>query len=96
MIVYLRWECGGLWPPSILPDAGEADCHVASLLAMTVVFDAFRTKPGVIGYDKYVIANQSADWCGNPSSQCIALCRPKGATTLPPQTIIYILTTIQI
>ena len=49
-------------------DAGDADCHVASLLAMTVVFDHFRTKTGANRNEKYVIANQSADWCGNPFS----------------------------
>ena len=49
-------------------DAGEADCHSPSGFAMTVVFDTFRTKPGAIGNEKYVIANQSADWCGNPFS----------------------------
>ena len=47
-------------------DAGDADCHVALLLAMTAVFDTFRTKTAACGNEKYVIANQSADWCGNP------------------------------
>ena len=54
-------------------DAGVTDCHVASLLAMTVVFFALRIEFGASKYDKRVIANQSADWCGNPFPQCVAL-----------------------
>ena len=47
-------------------DAKDTDCHVASLLAMTVVFVLFRSKSGAVSNEKYVIANQSEDWCGNP------------------------------
>ena len=62
-------------------DAGDADCHVATLLAMTEVFVTFRTKSGALMDEKYVIANQSADWCGNPFPHCEAMCRPIGPTT---------------
>ena len=37
-------------------DAGDADCHVALLLAMTVVFDTFRNKTDATSNEKYVIA----------------------------------------
>jgi len=32
------------------------------------VFDTFRSQIGANRIDKHVIANQSADWCGNPFS----------------------------
>ena len=47
-------------------DAGEADCHVAALLAMTVVFVIFRIKSAASQNIKDVIASQCAHWRGNP------------------------------
>ena len=46
-------------------DAGEADCHVAALLAMTVVFVIFRIKSAASQNIKDVIASQCAHWRGD-------------------------------
>ena len=48
---------------------GEADCHVASPLAMTVGEVPSRptsVHPQTPGKFLHVIANQCAHWCGNP------------------------------
>ena len=50
---------------SAMPCRRSTDCHVASLLAMTVGTSLHSLTPVRL---QHVIANQCAHWCGNPFS----------------------------
>ena len=58
-------------------DAGEADCHVASLLAMTVAFVIFPIKSAANRNTKAVIASQCAHWRGNPFPPMRSIVSPR-------------------
>ena len=56
----------------------------SDLLAMTVVFDNFRTQMGTNRNKKYVIANQCAHWCGNPFPSMRSIVSPRRGDNVTP------------